>query len=144
MELFHTSTSEITQITTTGRFGEFLCFSSNVYSMSAGGFLTYKLEIDESEIIEAGSLFYHENAAALSGIVAQVMQLANCDEDTAEELLSQREDCGDAEMSWDIQALTAEAAKRLGFRGVSMSDEQGTCYMIDMLGRESELQHINE
>lgn len=144
MELFHTSTSEITQITTTGRFGEFLCFSSNVYSMSAGGFLTYKLEIDESEIIEAGSLFYHENAAALSDIVARVMQLAGCDEDTAEELLSQRQDCGEAELSWDIQALTARAAKVLGFRGVSMRDEQGTCYMIDMLGRESELQHINE
>ncbi|HHK5070544.1 TPA: hypothetical protein ACQT1J_002290 [Pseudomonas aeruginosa] len=36
----------------------------------------------------------------------------------------------------------AKAAKTLGFRGVSMQDEQGTCYMIDMLGHDAELVRV--
>lgn len=140
MELFHTSPAEITNINTFGRFGEFLCFSADVYTMSAGEVVTYKIEVDDTDIIESSSLFYHEGAEKLSPLVERVMELAGCDEDTAEDLLSQKDDCGDAELSWDIQALTAQAAKILGYRGVSMSDEQGTCYMIDMLGHEAELE----
>jgi hypothetical protein len=70
------------------------------------------------------------------------MDLLDCDSATAEDMLSQRDDCGDAELSWDIQALTAQAAKLLGYRGVSMPDEQGTCYMIDLLGHEGELERV--
>lgn len=142
MELFHTSPSEITKINTFGRFGEFLCFSASVYTMSAGEVVTYKIDVADTDIIEASSLFYHEDAEKLSALVERVMELADCDEDAAEGLLSQKDDCGDAELSWDIQALTAQAAKLLGYRGVSMSDEQGTCYMIDMLGHETELERI--
>ena len=148
MEIFHTSPVEITAVTNHGRFGEFLCFAVGEYVMTAGDHVTYLLEVDESDIISAGSLFYHENAADLSGLVERVMEMVGCDEDTAEELISQRIDVFSldnidasdaAELSWDIQAITAKAAKVLGFRGVAMQDEQGTCYMIDMLGHEAEL-----
>jgi hypothetical protein len=139
MELFHTSPSEITKINTDGLFGEFLCFSSDEYVMTAGQHVTYKIEIDEDEIVEANHLFYHKDAEKLEGLVSEVMEMLGCDEGTAEEMLSQNDDCGDAEMSWEIQAMTAKAAKILGYRGVLFQDEQGTCYMIDMMGYESEL-----
>ena len=139
MELFHTSPTEITEINTLGTFGEFLCFASDVYAMSAGPVITYTINVDDNDIIEAGSIFYHEDAEKLSPLVGRVMEMADCDEDAAEDLLSQTDDCGDAELSWEIQALTARAAKILGYRGVSMQDEQGRCYMIDMHGREHEL-----
>tara|TARA_R110001606_G_scaffold399270_1_gene583264 strand:- start:1371 stop:1799 length:429 start_codon:yes stop_codon:yes gene_type:complete len=139
MQLFHTSPDAIANIDKFGRFGTFLCFAQDEYVMTAGDHVSYTLNIEESAIIEADQLFYHEDAEKLQGLVEQVMGMLDCDEDTAEDMLSQKDDCGDAEMSWDIQRMTAEAAKLLGFRGVSMQDEQGTCYMIDMLGRESEL-----
>ena len=142
MKLFHTSPNSITAINSTGLFGEFLCFSADVYTMTAGDFITYSIEIDDNDIIEASSIFYHEDAEKLDGLVQRVMGMLDCDEDTAEDMLSQKDDCGDAELSWEIQALTAKAAKTLGFRGVSMQDEQGTCYMIDMLHRENELETV--
>lgn len=151
MELFHTSADQITEINSSGRFGEFLFFSANVYTMGAGEYITYRIDIDDNEIIDAASLFYHENAEKLNDLVERVMGLVDCDEDTAEDLIAQEIDvfsfdhidpADAAELSWDIQAITAQAAKRLGFRGVSMQDEQGTCYMIDMMGREKELETV--
>lgn len=151
MEIFHTSPVEISTVTIDGRFGEFLCFAADEYVMTAGDHVTYRIEVDENDIIRAGSLFYHEDAADLSGLVERVMQMVECDEDTAEELISQHIDvfslddidASDAgELSWDIQAITAKAAKILGFRGVAMQDEQGICYMIDMLGHEAELDRV--
>lgn len=151
MELFHTSPSEITTITTDGRYGEFLCFAADEYVMTAGEHVTYRLDVEEADIIDAGSLFYHEDADKLAGLVERVMELVDCDEDTAEELISQRIDVHEldtvdpmdaADLSWDIQAITAQAGKLLGFRGVAMNDEQGVCYMIDMLGHEDELERI--
>lgn len=155
MELFHTSPSKIETIRAEdGRFGEFLFFSSGVYSMSGkpnSELFVYAIEIDNGGIIDAGSLFYHEHAAKLDALVAEVAGRFDIDTDTAEALLSERrqvheldgiepEDMADA--SWDMQLYTARAAKLLGFRGVRVSDEQGTAYMIDMLGRESDLRGI--
>jgi len=142
MELFHTSPEEIKKITTDGRFGEFLFFAESEYVMTAGDHVVYKIDIKESDIIEAGSLFFHDDASKLDDLVREVMEILDCDEGTAEEMIAQNEDCGDAELSWDIQLITAKAAKALGYRGVSMSDEQGECYMIDMLGREGELHEL--
>lgn len=153
MELFHTSAEKIKAISDAGRFGEFLFFSTGVYVMTAGDFVTYAIEIDEAEIIDAGSLFYHEGAAKLDALVQRVVRRFGVDEDTAEELISGRiaaheidsidaDDLADAE--WDIQHAAAQAAKILGFRGVRVQDEQGSAYMIDMLGRESDLTLVSE
>lgn len=143
MELFHTSPAEITAINDSGTYGSFLCFSSDVYVMTAGEHITYRLEIDEDDIIEADRLFYHDDAEKLDGLVASVMSMLDCDEDEAIEQIEQRgEFCGDADDSWEIQHISAQADRMLGYRGVSMQDEQGTVYLIDMLGREGELERV--
>ena len=150
MELFHTSPSKIEKITV-GRFGESLFFSGHEYAMTAGEFVTYKIDINENEIIDASQLFYHDDAALLGSLVSELAARYEIDADTAESLIDESaniyeiecsidaEDLADA--SWDIQSITARAAKMLGYRGVKVADEQGSAYMIDMTGRESEL-HI--
>lgn len=141
MQLFHTSPSQIDTISTSGRFGEFLFFSSHVYTMTVQAPVVYSIELDDSALIEAGSLFYHEDAAKLNDLVAEFCERFDVDTDTAEEIISERQqlDSCDADDLWDVQHFTARAAKALGFRAVRVMDEQGAAYMIDMLGRESEL-----
>lgn len=149
MQLFHTSPTQISDITDDGRFSGFLFFAGAAYVMTAGDFVSYEIEIDDDKIIDAERLFYHKNAARLDALVQKVVDMVGCDDDTAEELIAQRidvhsidsavdaEDLG--EVSWDIQHITAEAAVLLGFRGVAMNDEQGRAYLIDMRGRAHEL-----
>lgn len=150
MNLIHTSPVEINKINEFGTFGTFLCFSDSEYVMTAAGeHIAYSIEIDEADIIDAESLFYHEDANKLDAIVELVMAAVGCDEDTAEELISQREDVHSiecdiepedlADVSFEIQRRSAEAARALGFRGVAMDDEQGRMYLIDMEGKEIEL-----
>lgn len=141
MQLFHTSPETITAIKSTGRFGEFLFFSSKVYTMTAGDYVVHEIELDESEIIEARGLFHHEDAAKLDALVAEFCRRFGVDTDTAEDIISEREqlDSCDADDLWDVQHYTARAAKLLGFRAVLVSDEQGGAYMVDMLGREADL-----
>lgn len=150
MQLIHTSPAEITEINKFGRFGEFLFFSRREYVMTAGEHVAYAIEVDDEAIIDAEQLFYHEDAGKLAGLVEKVMQMVGCDENTAEELIAQREDVHSietdiepddlADISWDIQIITGEAAVLLGFRGVEMDDEHGRAYLIHMAGRESELE----
>jgi hypothetical protein len=144
MELFHTSPGEISQINRFGRFGEFLFFSSSIYRMTAGEFVAYRLEVSDVDLIDAGSLFYHPEAEKLSPLVSEFCARFGVDTDTAEEIISERAelDSCDADKIWDAQTFTGRAAKLLGFRGVCVADEQGSAYMIDMLGRESELVRI--
>jgi hypothetical protein len=149
MQLTHTSPVEITRIHDHGRFGEFLFFALHEYVMTAGIHLTYTIEIDDSAIIRAEELFYHEDVEKLSGLVAEVAARFDIDEDTAEVLIEESqllcdiesnvdaEDLADAD--WDVQLYTARAAKLLGYRGVAVKDEQGVAYLIDMLGHEAEL-----
>lgn len=146
MDLFHTSPAEIKNITT-GRFGEFLFFSSREYVMCAGNHVTYKLEVADDEIIAAGSIFFHEDAGKLEELVAELSDQLGVDADVAEALIEESKSVHDldeieaedaADLSWEVQRFTAHAAKILGFRGVAVADEQGTAYMIDMQGRESE------
>ena len=148
MQVFHTSADEISKINELGRFGSHLFFSGHVYQMTAGGALVYSLEIDEDEIIEAGQLFYHEDAEKLQPLVAELAARMGTDEATAEALIEESQQVHDldgidmedaGELSWDVQHFTARAAALLGFRGVKVTDEQGTAYLIDMLGHETDL-----
>lgn len=148
MKLFHTSPTEINEITTLGRFGEFLFFSGSEYTMTAGEHITYSIEINDDQLIEAGQLFYHEDAAKLDGLVAELAGRLDIDEDDAEALIEESKSVHDldnvepedaADLSWDVQLFTARAAKILGFRGVRVEDEQGSAYMIDMLGQANDL-----
>lgn len=149
MKLLHTSPSEITEINTFGRFGEFLFFANEAYVMTAGEHVTYSIEIDENAIIEAGQLFYHDDADKLSGLVAELAEKLSIDEADAEALIEESKSIWDmdldidpedmADASWDVQVFTARASQALGFRAVEVEDEQGTSYMVSMMGRESEL-----
>ena len=150
MKLIHTSPAVITEINSFGRFGEFLFFAQTEYVMTAGDYITYAINLDEDDIIDAEQLFFHKEAEKLAPLVGQIMQMVGCDEDTAEELIAQRESVffidtdiepeDLADISWDIQRITGEAAVLLGFRGVEMEDEQGRAYLINMAGREADLE----
>lgn len=153
MNLLHTSPIAITEINASGRFGEFLFFSADeAYVMTAGAFVTYSLYLDASQVIEAEQLFYHDHADRLDVLVQRVAEMVGCDAKMAEELIAQREDVHNidsdieaedlAEVSWDIQRITGEAAVLLGFAGVSMDDEQGRAYLVHMKDRQSELVEV--
>jgi len=117
--------------------------------MTAGCHVTYSIELDIAEVIRAADLFFHDEAAKLVTLVAEASARFGISEHAAESLIDESqsiydidsnvepENLGDA--AWDVQGYTARAAKLLGFRAVSVSDEQGTAYMVDMLGREDEL-----
>ena len=151
MELFHTSPTKITEINSRGRFGSFLFFSGEAYCMGPWSVITYKLEIDEDQIISARRLFWHEDAEKLAGLVEDLATRLGCDADTAEALIEETTSIYDvaddlgidaedlADISWDIQHISAKAACLLGFRGVAVSDEQGASFMINMIGHEAEL-----
>lgn len=146
VDLYHCSPTRLDKIYNSGVFGSFFFFSAQPYcpSESAHEFI-YSLTIDLNTIIAAGSLFYHENALELEPLVAEFCRRFQVDEDTAVDVISEHtqlydiEDRFDADDSWECQLFTARAAKILGYRGVSGRDEQGTCYMIDMLGHFNDL-----
>lgn len=148
MDLFHTSPAKIDKIHTSGRFGEFLFFSSDVYTMTAAAPAVYRLELADDEVIEAGRLFFHDSADRLQPLVSELAARLRISEDDAEALIEESKSAHDidsiepedaADASWDAQLFTARAAKLLGFRAVRVQDEQGAAWMVDMLGREVEL-----
>jgi hypothetical protein len=145
--LFHCSHEAIETIHDDGTFGSFLFFGTEP---SHYGHVVHSIFVDlDEEAISAGSIFYQESARnnpELYEVVQQVRDVFSVDEDTAEELISERINIFDvkenacADDAWLMQYFTAYAAKALGFRCVAISDEYGTSYMIDMLGRENELE----
>lgn len=153
MKLFHTSPTEIKQINTSGRFGEFLFFSAGVYVMTAiDAPVVYSLELDDADVIKADRLFWHEDASKLKGLVVELADRLSVEADDAEALIEESKSLYDmdldldadelADADWDIQHFTARAAKILGFRAVQVEDEQGAAWMVDMLGHESELEAV--
>jgi hypothetical protein len=148
MDLFHTSPAKIDKIHTSGRFGEFLFFSSDVYTMTATVPVVYRLDLADDQVIEAGRLFFHDDAEKLQPLVAELACRLCISEEDAEALMEEAKSAHDidsiepedaADASWDVQLFTARAAKLLGFRAVQVQDEQGAAWMVDMLGREAEL-----
>jgi hypothetical protein len=138
IELFHTSPKAITRIHAEG-----------IYVMSAKDVHIYKTEISTDELISARRLFWHEDAALLAPLVEEVMARIGVEEETAESLISEKTclielDQYNMDDDWWLQRVTARAAKTLGYRGCIMTDEQGGMFMIDMEGRENELEKIGE
>lgn len=125
-----------------GKFGTFLFFGDEP---SYYGDYTYKLEINESELIEASSFFYRDDYEKLDSLIEEVKELVNCDDDDARDYLSQEKSyLENGEIDWEIQHLTAQAARKLGYRGVMVPDEYGISYMIEMFEREYELTRNEE
>jgi len=148
--LYHTSPTEIATITADGTYGSCLCFASEPYVMTAAGsHVTYTIEIDDDSIVEA-SAFRIIDSPAVDAAVIEIAELVGCDENTALDLLSERislceTECSfSAESDWAIQRIAGECAAALGYRGVELTDEQGALYLLDMLGREAELQAASD
>lgn len=145
IDLFHTSPRKIEKINNNGRFGSFLFFAAAPYVMTASEHVfTYKITIEKNQIIRANMLFYDENAALANNIVKSLADRLGINESLAESLIDESknifsvyEECESilpedlAEISWDIQYLTAQTAAALGYKGVAVTDEQGTAWMID-------------
>ncbi|BBG31311.1 AcrIF11 family anti-CRISPR ADP-ribosyltransferase [Zymobacter palmae] len=140
MQLFHTSPETEITPSTLGRFDEFLFFSPTIYVMTAGDYHVFVTSLNDSEIIEAGSLWYQDNWEAARPFIDELMGRLSVDEDTAMGLLDgslsvydmdiEPEDMADED--WNVQRLTARSAKALGFIGVAVEDEQGAAYMLDV------------
>ncbi|OHU85539.1 MULTISPECIES: hypothetical protein [Pseudoalteromonas] len=137
MKAFHTSPNEITNIKATGTFDDCLFFSHDVYTMTASNTVyVYSLELNEEHIVRVSDLYDEE-------LIAHISDVLSVDEEVAERMLDGRDtafDHGlDGEDDWWIQAKQGECAKRMGYKAVEAQDEQGTVFIVPMLGCESEL-----
>lgn len=140
--MFHTSPDKIESglINNNGIAGSCLFFSDDVYVMTASdSYYVYEADFD---CVRASQLHDDE-------IIADIARYFDVDESTAESLLdgTQSEWCLDdfdceGEDSWWLQGKRGECAVKMGYDGCEDEDEQGTVYIIPMLGREDELKLV--
>ncbi len=135
MKLFHTSPKEIAKISRFGAFDDCLFFSAEPYSMSIGEVITYSIDAENMNFVNACDLSDDE-------VVAEIADRFDIDADLAESLLDGSDsvwnhEFADAENDWYIQAKRGECAKKMGFDGCLDEDEQGGVYIVPMFGRES-------
>lgn len=138
--MYHTSPNKIESglINNYGVAGSCLFFSNDVYVMTASrSYYVYEADFD---CVRASQLHDDE-------IIADVARYFDVDESTAESLLdgTQSElflDDFEGEDSWWLQGKRGECAVKMGFDGCKDEDEQGTVYIIPMLGREDELKLV--
>ena len=139
--MYHTSPNKIEEgtIKKNGIAGSCLFFSDDVYVMSVSGPL-YTYEADFNCV--AASELHDEE------IIAEIAHYFGCDEETAESLLDASESEWNIDYptegsdSWWLQGKRGECAVKMGFDGCEDEDEQGTVYIVPMLGRESELKLV--
>ena len=137
MKIYHTSPTEIKEINSYGIAGSCLFFSANIYTMTTSEkYFVYSLEIDENKIVKVSDLYDEE-------IVVEIADEFGTLTDVAENLLDGSEnewdyDC-DAEKSWWLQGKQGECAQVMGFEACIAKDEQGTVYIVPMIGREKDL-----
>ena len=137
MEIYHTSPNKIEKINSYGIAGDCLFFSADIYTMTAAPeYAVYSIEISEDQIIKASDLYDEE-------IVSEIAEEFGVDVEVAEGLLDGSEnewdfDC-DAEKSWWLQGKQGECAKKMGYEACLSKDEQGSVYIVPLLGREEDL-----
>lgn len=148
--IYHTSPAVIAKPQKFGRFGEFVFFSSGVYTMTeVVNPVVYGIDESTLNIVEACSMAHIENFDVIcADIINDVAEMFDVDFDTAHDILTEKEsewnyDC-DAEKSWDRQKLTAKAAKRMGFGGVQVEDEQGAAYMVSIVDHFDKMRVLDE
>lgn len=137
--MYHTSPNKIEagSINNNGIAGSCLFFSDDVYQMSAASVYVYEADFD---CVRARELYDAE-------IVARIAERFSCDEDDAERLLDGRSnewdfDGCDGDDSWWLQGMRGECAVKMGYDGCEDEDEQGTVYIVPMIGRENELTEV--
>lgn len=132
-----------------GPFGSCLFFGSETGNCLNSGEFLYKLNAEDDQFIDASRFFYEVEPSELQEILEEVKNLTNCDQEQAEGLLDGSENLWDlaselgiefenvGEIDWTIQALQAKAAKKLGYLGAAIEDENGSVLVADMLGKEN-------
>ena len=136
--MFHTSPNKIESgsINRFGVAGSCLFFSDSVYQMSEASVYTYEADFN---CVSANQLHDEE-------IISEIAEMFSVNLDTAESLLDASEsewDHGaDADSSWWLQGKRGECAVKMGYDGCEDTDEQGTVYIVPMIGRESELKLV--
>ena len=148
--IYHTSPAAISKPQKFGRFGEFIFFSSGVYTMTeVANPVVYGIDEDQLKIVEAKAMPYIDNFHIIcADVINDVAEMFDVDFDTAHDILTEKEsewdyDC-DAEKSLDRQKLTAKAAKLMGFDGVQVEDEQGAAYMISIVDHFDKMRVLDE
>lgn len=137
--MFHTSPNQIEHgiINNDGIAGSCLFFSDDIYRMSESSIYVY--EADFNCIIT--------NKLHDETIIEEISDRFNVDVEIAECLLDGSEnewDHGaDGELSWWLQGKRGECAVKMGYDGCEDEDEQGTVYIVPMVGREHELNLVN-
>jgi hypothetical protein len=134
--MFHTSPVKIESINNNGIAGSCLFFSDDVYRMSSESKFVYEADFN---CVSASQLHDEE-------IINEIANYFDVDAETAEALLDGSEnewnlegfEC-DGDDSWWLQGKRGECAVKMGYDGCEDEDEQGTVYIVPMLGRESEL-----
>lgn len=139
--MYHTSPVEIKE-PKHGMFGDFICFSDSVYVQTAGQHVVYRLDVDDESVIEASRLWHQDDVSPLQKFVDEIVNRYEVSESDAELLIDESKSIYDvdsnvepeglADASWNIQRITAEAGRALGYGIVAMSDEQGTVYFVDI------------
>ena len=140
MKLYHTSPQKIKEIKSTGTFGESLCFSTSVYQItSSDTVFVYSIELDEEDVIDVFS-FDEDDAPE---VIQHISNVLDCDVSLALAYLRDKASPEDPELSWFIQGQMGSAAKEAGYKAARGVDEQGTVYIVPLLGREQELKLEN-
>lgn len=140
--MFHTSPNKIEAgtIKQNGTFGSCLFFSDDIYHMSAASTFVYESDFN---CVKSSELYDEDT-------VKRIAEYFGCDEELAESLLDGSESEWDqdfeceGEDSWWLQRMRAECAVKMGYDGCEDEDEQGTVYIVPMIGRECELVLINK
>lgn len=133
--MFHTSPNKIEHgtINNDGIAGSCLFFSDDIYRMSEASIYVYEADFN---CIRANKL--HDET-----IIRDISDRFNVDVEIAESLLDGSENewnhGADGELSWWLQGKRGECAVNMGYDGCEDEDEQGTVYIVPMIGREHEL-----
>lgn len=144
MLVYHTSPSEIIKIERRGSFDDMLFFAASPYVMAACETITYSLDIDEGQVLDVQRVWFDHVASEVQDIVDEVVDRFECSVETAESYLdgSDHPDLDDGDGAMFIQAQQGHMARNLGYLAAEATDEQGTVYIVPMLGREKDLKLI--
>ena len=147
--IFHTSPVEIANIQlpwlSDSPFGDVFFFSQSVYSIGDGARITYKMEIEDEEIVNVSQLTDERGKADILDLFddafgcqlkdEEVDEFFNADQsvyDFVDAVVDYSDDVffGVGEVDWEIQKIQGEAARRQGFLAAKGRDEQGEVYIV--------------
>ena len=170
--LYHTSYQHITKIEKSNinhRFGDVLFFAYQPYTPNIGTQHLYEVEVDESGLVTVYNLsadpiaikeIKYEMEFGFDTPIADDQAfdvLTSKYDDTWIEMIADVHYDGDtdvawykidaekrADLSWTLQRIQAQTAKRDGFLGAISEDEQGEVVMIPMFEKEHLLTYKGE